>query len=556
MIDRADLALLGGRIHTADHRGTIAEAIAVRGNRLLAVGTVEQIRACTDDRTRIVDLAGRAVVPGFTENHMHVLEASVDVGWLDLTPASVASIDDIVSVVAEAARATPPGEWILGWGFDHHRLSEGRYPTRHDLDRATTAHPVGLRQVESMSWTANTAGLRRMGIDDDTPDPPGGYALRDDEARPLGPMWDNYRTAYIFPAVPLPESDDLVEAVAATLRRLNALGVTAVDDASVVSGDQVDTYDRLRREGRLSVRVNMNLYVGYGSDWDPSTAAHALFSSGVSTGFGDDRLRIGPAVIGVDGGTANRRAALYEPYANGDGEDHGSFRVSREFLFAFCREAHRRGFQIGAVAHGDRAIDLVLDAFAEAMAAHPRPDPRHRLEHVYLWHPRSYARAHDLGVVVSSQPAVLSLLDRDNTLAAWGGERSHHGFPYRSLLDAGVVASGGSDCPLVSPDPILGLHGLVRRRVWHEGEALRLAPEQALSVAEALRVYTWGGAYGMFAEQRRGTLETGKLADLVVLDRDLPEPWPEDQPQARVDATYVGGELVYERAAGETEGTV
>lgn len=546
-----DLVLLGGTIRTFDPRDTVANALAVKNGRILAVGSVDGIQPLVGSGTDVIQLEGACVVPGFTENHMHVREASIHADWLDLTPSRVSSMEDIVAIVKEAAKATPSGEWILGWGFNHDRLRERRYPTRHDLDRATTTHPLALKQVESMSWTANTQGLRRMGIGPKTPDPPGGWMLRDEHGEPLGPMWDNCRTKYVFPALPQPSSGQLVDLVGRTLKGLNRVGVTAVDDAGVISSEQIEAYQRLRREGLLTARINMNLYVAYGDNWDDSTAAHAVFTSGLSTGFGDDYLRIGPAVIGVDGGTGNKRALLYEPYLD-SGDDYGSLRVSPEFLREFCVEAQRRGYQIGAVAHGDRAIDLTLDAFEEATATYPRPNTRHRLEHAYLWNPDSYERAARLEVVLSSQPAVLSLLDRTNTLDAWGPERSRSGFPYRSALNYGLVASGGSDCPLVSPDPLLGIYELVYRRICQEDGSPSLAPEQALSLREAIRVYTWGGAYGMLAEDRWGSLEPGKYADFVILDRD-----PVRAKTALLDcqvlATYLEGRPVYRQEEGDRQ---
>ena len=543
----ATLAFVNGRVHTVDSDDRIAEAVAVQGDRILWVGRTDEVEDLSQSQTDVIDLQGRSLVPGFTENHIHVLETSVDVEWLDLTPNAVSSIDQIVATVEGAAKRTEPGQWILGWGFNENRLREGRFPTRKDLDPVTPENPVALRQVESMSWTANTAGLRRMGIEDDTPNPPGGAMLRDEHGAPLGPMWDNCRVEFIFPTVPQPPVPELTNLFAKTARRLSSFGVTNVNDAGVVSAEQIQIYQQLREIGELSVRVNLNLYVVYGSDWDHEYPPERLFESGLATGFGDDWLRIGPAVIGVDGGTGGRRAALFDPYANGKGaSDRGSFRVDEDFLNEFCGEAQRRGFQIGAVAHGDRAISLTLDAIEKAMRNHPRKrNLRHRLEHAYLWREDLFDRAQKLGVVLASQPAIMRLYDRTQTIDAWGKERSAFGFPYRSALQAGVIATGGSDSPLITPNPMVGIAALVDRRVWDAQDEVVLGPNQALSLDEALRVYTYNGAYADHAEDQFGSVEVGKYADLVLLDRDLARTPTEELEGVTAEQTYVAGKQVF-----------
>ena len=205
----ADLAFVNGRVITVNQGDEVAEAVAVAGNRIVRVGSNESIKALAGNGTRVVDLAGRALTPGFVENHMHIINAVEDRKWINVTPEVASSIDDIAAAVKKRVDETPAGELIVGWGFDHHRLPERRYPTRRDLDPVSPNHPVLLRQRESMSWTANTAALRRMGIQDDTPDPPGGPMLRDDQGAPLGPMWDNCRVVYIFPAITPPTLEEL-----------------------------------------------------------------------------------------------------------------------------------------------------------------------------------------------------------------------------------------------------------------------------------------------------------------------------------------------------------
>src|SRR6266545_1563300 len=247
---------------------------------------------------------------------------------------------------------------------------------------------------------------------------------------------------------------------------LNRMGITSANEASIVSADQLQAWQHLRDDGALTLRLYLNIYPVYGDDWDRDTAAYSVFNSGLRTGFGDDWLRLGPAVIGVDGGVQGETAALFQPYANSaDPTYRGKFRVSEELLRDFCMEAQQRGFQIGAVAHGDWAISVTMDAIEAAAKAFPRGDTRHRLEHAYLWTPELLTRARTLGLVVSSQPPILEALGEACTVTPWGEERAAYAFPYRTMLTLGLVASGGSDMPVANANPWEGVRALVVREI-------------------------------------------------------------------------------------------
>ena len=546
----ADLAFVNGHVITVNGRNEIAEAVAVEGNRIARVGSNESIKELVTDSTRVVDLAGRALTPGFVENHMHIPNAAENRKWVDCSPEAVSSIAEIVAAVAKRAGELPPGNWVMGWGFDHHRLKERRYPTRRDLDPVSPDHPVALRQRESMSWTANTAALRRMGIQDDTPDPVGGPMLRDSTGAPLGPMWDNCRMVYIFPAIPKPTLEELVQGYEWVCQYLNRLGITSADEAAIRAARELQAWQLLRERGRLSARIYLNLYPVYGTGWDKNSTAYSIFHSGLYTGFGDDWLRLGPVVIGIDGGVQGQTAALFEPYSNdASGTYRGSFRVSAEMADEFCLEAHRAGFQIAAIPHGDRAISITLDALEKAMRAYPRPDSRHRLEHAYLWNAELIDRAARLKIVYNGQPPILEVLGERCTIEAWGEKRARYAFPFRSLLSRGVVCSGGSDMPIVTSDPMLGIDCLVNRRLDPRAGGPVLNPDERLSVLEAIRVYTYNGAYAHFEEQSKGSIEEGKLADLAVLSRDILAVPTEEIREIKVDMTVVDGKVVHEAAS-------
>jgi predicted amidohydrolase YtcJ len=546
MSEPADVIFINGRVITVNRTDAIAEAVAVRGERIVAVGSNETIKTRVGPTTRVIDLEGRALVPGLFENHIHIPHAAENRGRVDCSPAKVRSIAELAAAIGERAKATPPGEWVLGWGFDHHRLAERRYPTRRDLDPVSPNNPVAIVQREAMSWTANTLGLRRMGVQDDTPDPAGGPMLRDESGAPLGPMWDNCRAVFIFPNIPKPSLDETVEGYKWVCEYLNRLGITSADEAAIHAPYELEAWQILRDRGDLSVRIYLNMYAVHGSGWDPGKVGYQIFKSGLRTGFGDDWLRVGPAVIGIDGGVQGQTAALYEPYSNDPtGTFRGSFRTEPAMIEEFCMEAQKHGWQIAAIPHGDKGINVTLDAIEKAMKAFPRADPRHRLEHAYLWDAQAIEKAGRLGIVYNAQPPILEVLGEACTIEPWGEERAQFAFPVKSLLDHGVLSSGGSDMPIVTSDPMLGIDCLVNRRLDPGPGGRVLNPAERLSVLEAIRVYTFNSAYAHFEEGSKGSIEEGKLADLAVLSTDILSIPTESIRDITVDMTLVGGRFVH-----------
>ena len=545
----ADLTLVGGMVITVNPHDEVVEAVAIRGNRIAAVGSRADVEPLCGPQTRVIDLQGRCALPGFVDNHIHMIN-SPRRSWLDVQPEAVSSIEEIKVLVAQRARETPPGQWVLGAGYQPERLREGRHPTRHDLDPVAPDHPVGFRHRSGMAWTFNTAGLRRIGVQDDTPDPPGGPMQRDARGVPLGPMADNTRTAFILPNLPRATEDDLVEGYRWMGRELNRHGVTSAFEASIRSREEVAAWGRLRREGGLTLRVNLGPYPLYGSDWTREGAAAKVFEAGLYTGFGDEWIRLGSLTYGVDGDPMGPHSALFEPYTNDPkGQYRGSFRVTPETAEAFSLAGHAGGWQISAVCFGDHGLTVAVDAIERAMRAHPRPDPRHRLEHAHLWNASLLRRVAELGIVWNFQPALMAGLGRWGTVEAWGPERARYGFPVKSALEHGIVVSGGSDWPVDPLDPLVGIHALVTRRLEPLEDGDVLVPEEAVSVLEAIRIYTYNSAYTAFEEGIKGSLEVGKLADVTVLSEDILAVPADRIRDLRTSLTILDGKVVY-RAEG------
>src|SRR5262245_52373615 len=544
----ADVAFLHGKVHTVDQKNETVQALAVSGNRIVAVGPNTAVKHCVGRETRVIDLRGRSLIPGFIDNHIHLDNIARQLDWIDCEAGAKRSIVEIVESVRARAAALPCGKWILGSRYQQDRLAEQRHPTRHDLDLATCEHPVGLAHASGMAWTFNTNALRLMGIGPDTADPPGGRIDRDEHGNATGVLWNNARQ-FVDKLLPNMDAHERVQRYAEVCKRLNALGITTAFEAAYRAPEQLLAWQTLRANGNLSLRVNLVTYPVYLDYWDENGPGGRLFEAGMQTGFGDPWMRVGALCIGIDGTGLGRTAALLEPYADDpNARFSGMLRVAPEQLVEFCRKGHNGGWQLALVAMGDRGIQVSLDAIAEAVKQ-PRPGQarphRHRLEHAYLWNPELMQRCAKLGVIWNTQPPLLQAYGRRSTIDAWGPARARHGFPFRAALQAGILISGGSDAPVTTADPLVGLDCLLTHRLEPDGNALN--EEQTVGLAEALRIYTYNGAYSCGEENLKGSLETGKLADLVVLSGDLDEAAPAHVRQLRVDLTMIDGKLVYER---------
>ena len=541
----ADLALVGGRVITVNAQDEVVDAMAIKGNKIAAVGSRAEVEPFIGPQTRVIDLHGRSVTPGFIDNHIHMVNAPFRT-YLNIRPEFASSISAIRALVGERVKETPVGEWILAHGYHPERLEEGRHPTRHDLDSISPNHPVGLKHRESMSWTFNTLGLRRIGVQDDTPDPPGGPMQRDEQGVPLGPMFDNARTAFVMPNLPQPTEEDFLQGYRWVCGELNRYGVTSAYEAAIRGREEVTAWRRLREEGGLTIRVNLGPYPLYGDDWERDITPTKMFEAGLYTTFGDEWIKMGSLTYGVDGGVFGQTAAFYEPYSNDPkGRYKGSFRVTPEVADSFSLTAHTNGWQISAVCHGDHGVTVAVDAIEKAQLAYPDRHLRHRLEHAYLWNEPLLERVGKLGIIWNTQLPIMAALGRWGTHEPWG-KRARYGFAVKSAMEHGIVVSGGSDWPVTTADPMVGIHALVTRRLEPLEDGDVLTPEEAVSVLDAIRIYTYNGAYTAFEEGIKGSLEVGKLADVVVLSEDILAVPADRIRELRAVLTIVDGRVVYE----------
>jgi predicted amidohydrolase YtcJ len=529
----ADLLLINGRIKTMNPDQPNAEAVAIRNGRISAVGSNAEARAWAGPLVETIDLAGRTATPGLNDAHSHPMGLGASMMDLYLRKPHVTSITQIVQLVRERAVSLPDGAPVLGRGYDQAQLDEQRHPTRHDLDGVSPNHPVLLLRACHHIAAVNTHLLRLAGIDRNTPDPEGGTIDRDEHGEPTGVLRESAMNL-VRAHLPEPSSDDIAKAIKLAHQAFLETGVTSTIEAAVRRMEEVHAYQQLRRSGELKVRSYLVMMIDEMLDH--------MIGLGIQTGFGDPRLRIGPAKLFSDGSLGGRTARMKQHY-EGQPENLGLWMEEPDVMKAKIAKAHNAGFQVAVHAIGDDAVDVILGAYEAAIAAHPRPNPRHRIEHALLVSEDVLVRMKAAGVVPipgTSFNYFFAPAYAQNV----GEERLRYSNAMASFKAHGIIAAASTDAPVVTPNASIGLYSMVTRKdlngdvVWGE---------QAISLDDALRAYTWAGAYASFEEDIKGSLEPGKLADIAVFETDLDAMAPDDLKDIRVDLTISEGEVVYER---------
>lgn len=504
-----DIILKGGPVFTAAAplMALPAQAVAVRGEHIVAAGAESEVLPLAGPGTRVVDLGGRLLIPGFIDAHVHLAAYGASLDEVDCKYPAVRSIRDIQDKIRERAANQAAG-WVKAGGYDQSRLDEGRHPTRHDLDAACPDRPVVLSRTCGHIAVVNTRALELAGVRVDGPDaagladPPGGRFDRDPAGCPNGVLRE--AALMILAGLADPTLSELVGYVAAGSREFARRGITSAHEAG--TGPQAfRAYQQARAEGALQTRMYLML--------DPSDPAfhEAVIACGLGTGFGDDWLRLGPLKLMVDGSSSGPTAATREPYSSDPG--------SRGILYFDQDETDRRfaagaaaGLQLTAHAVGDRAVEMVVTALERSAGSGPA-GLRHRIEHCAMTDPALIDRIGRAGIVPVLQPVFLYEFG-DGYVRNYGPERAARMFAAGSYRRAGIPFALSTDCPVTYPDPMLNLYCAVTRRTM---SGAVVGPEERVTLVEALYGYTMGGAYAAHEEDRKGSIEPGKLADLVVL---------------------------------------
>ncbi len=512
------LAFVNANVTTLGNEKLKAEAIAVRDGKIVAVGSNEEIRRHLGKTSNVVDVRGRTIVPGFVDCHAHM----VSLGRSNLDLRNVGSIREMRYKLREYADENVAGDWILGGRWDQERFAERRYPTRWDLDAAISKRPVFLVRVCGHVAVTNSKALQLAGIEEGTTVAGGQVDLDEKTGQPTGVVREN-ALKLLWRVVPKPSLKIIEDMCVSACQKAVKAGLTGVHWL-VGSGDEVRVLQKLNSEGKLPLRI----YLGV-----PVELLDELVRLGLVTGFGNDLVKVGFVKIFSDGSLGAHTAALREPYSDSP-ETNGMLLYTQRKLDQLVLKAHRAGLQLGVHAIGDRAVESVLKAFDKALKEFPRKNHRHRIEHCSILNPRLVERMKCLGLVASVQPHfVVSDFWTANRV---GQERASYAYPFKTLMRSELVVASGSDCPVEKIDPLLGVWAAVTRKN---------PAEERLTVEEALRTYTLNAAYASFDEDKKGTIEVGKLADFTVLSDDLLRIQPDKIKGVTVEMTVVGGRIVY-----------
>ncbi len=535
---QADVVLRGGKIWTLDKERPEAEALAAWQGRIIAVGSDADMKQYIGPGTRVIDLQGRRVLPGFHDSHLHLLSGGQRLSQVDLREAKDEA--DFGRRLREFDRKLPPERWLLG-DWDHDRTFAGQLPTAEILDRYVPERPAFLVRYDGHMALANSRALKLAGISAKTPDPSGGVIYRKPNSQePTGLLRDN-AMGLVRVVIPRSSEAEIESAVLAALAELRRHGVTSVQDMngsdSPVRRALLRLFQRLARSGQLTVRVR--LYWPLGAHGD-------LAKIGVEVGFGDDWVQLGSLKDFIDGSLGSSTAKMFEPFLNEPGST-GLFLRPRSKLRDDIAAADKAGLGVAVHAIGDRGNAELLDIFADVAAANGPRDRRFRIEHAQHLRAEDLPRFAALGVIASMQP-YHAIDDGRWAEGRIGPKRCATSYAFRSLLDAGAKLAFGSDWPVAPISPLLGIDAAVNRRTLDGKHSEGWYPAQRITVAEAIDAYTRTAAYAAGREKDVGTLEVGKLADLVVLSRDILAPAERDHiAQTEVLLTMVGGRVMYQK---------
>jgi predicted amidohydrolase YtcJ len=515
-----------------------AEAIAIRGGRIVAVGKGDEVVKWKGPQTQVIDLGGRFVMPGFNDAHVHLAEAGFQ--KLSVNLVGVKSLEEFRQRIRDKVASAAPGEWITGGGWDETLWPVKATPTRWDVDEVSEGHPVFLQRVDGHIGVANTKALQLGGVTVASRNPEGGKIDRDDAGTPTGILRETARDA-VFAAIPKLTHDKRRQAIEAALADAAQWGITSAQDNS--TWEDLQIYEELERDGELSIRI---------SEWLPFDASvEGLKSMRDSHPQSDNMLHTGMLKGFMDGSLGSHTAALLEPYAD-DPKNSGLPRYEPERLNEMAAERMEAGFQLGFHAIGDKGVQMALDAFEggekDARAQNVKgpngsQDFRLRIEHAQVTNPAEIDKFKALRVIASMQPNHL-LTDMNWAQARLGPKRAAHSYAWAEFLGKGVTLAFGTDYPVEPVTPFRGLYAAVTRKS-EDGKA-EYFPEQKLTIDQAIAAYTTGSAFAEFAEKDKGTLQTGMLADFVVLDRDITAVTPQKILETKVLRTVLGGKTVYE----------
>ena len=523
-----ELILYNANILTMDTVQPRAQAVAIAGARFLAVGSNDEIRGMAKAGVKQIDIAGQTVVPGFIDAHCHPSYAGIrHLKWVN---CDLRSIVEIQKAIRERAAQTPPGDWVIGFMYDDTKTKEGRKLSREDLDAAAPQNPVFVEHRGGHTAYVNSMALRRTEISESVADPPGGKFDRDPAGRLTGGLRENATDPFRRILPTNFTRDEMRQGIQLISRMLVRSGITSSTECQGTPDDLL-AYQDAREAGELNFRIYCFLAHEF---------LDRMMAAGIRTGLGDEWVRIGAIKLVADGSISERTAWLTEPYV-GRPNDRGIQVAGEDELYAIARKAHQAGWQVATHANGDAAIDMMLRIYERLQRETPSRDPRYRLEHCTVVNPSLIARIRALGAIPT--PFSTYVYYHGEKMREYGPERLNWMFAVRSFLDAGIRVTQASDYPPGPFEPMMALQSEVTRMDIHGNV---WGPKQRVTVEEAIRVGTINGAYASFDEHVKGSITSGKLADLVVLGRDPLRVDPATLVTIPIERTMVGGRWVFE----------
>ena len=526
---------INGEVLTINNENQITEAVAVQGRYIIAVGSTDEILKLQDEDSEVVNLDGRTLLPGIIDSHLHITMYGTNELSISCKDESIKSIDDLLQKLKERAVNTPAGEWIRAWGYHDQKIKDQRFPSKEELDAVSTEHPIIVIRACSHLSAVNTNALNLAAIDKNTPNPEGGVIERNSEGEATGLLIENAHMQ-MFQLAAFSDKE-IGQAHAIASNHFAKAGITSIHDASGYGTSNL----RALQQDTLKGVIKQRVYAMGGALSESENIVKALLNSGFVTGLGNDRFKIGPVKVFLDGSSSGPTIWTREPYTS-DPTNFGVHYFEQEQLEDLFIPAHEQGWQITAHAQGDAAIDMLLTCIENANRKFPREDARHRIEHAGVAAPDLIERMKVQGVIPTPNPSFL--YEYGDGYCENYGKRVEQMYPLASYLKAGVPAAIASDCPVTDFSPMRGIHTALTR-LSQTGRVI--GENEKISLMDTIRMYTINGAYASFSEKETGSIEPGKLADLIILDQSIMQSSIAGIPSIQVEFTMIDGEVIYEK---------
>jgi len=536
---KADLLLVNGKIVTVDDKFSVKEAVAVKDGKIMATGTSKEMKKLKGDATEVIDLDGKMVMPGLFDSHLHMVKTGANLQIINCRTPPMKSIADMAKAVAEKVKKAKPGEWIIGWGWDQAKLTEHRNPAKSDFDKVSPNNPVYLTRTCGHLAVVNSKALELAGITKATKDPVGGRIVRDEKGEATGMLEEQPAMALCTNKIPPDTIEDVVKNIKTASDAFNAVGITSVIEAGITE-DETVAYQLALNRDLLHVRVNYMLRAIEGSE-PTEKSVERVKHYPVITGFGNDMFKFQGLKVLIDGGVGGKTALLREPYENSTST--GLLTVPVEKLQALVDAANERGMLAGVHCCGGKAMDIVIECYKKTNKVKPIKGRGFYLIHAYQPTEENFKDCKTYGIPVASQPDFLYYLG-DSYAETRRMKPPPGSNPQRAWIDHGIMVASGTDSPVTPYLPFPCLWASIARKTELKGTVL--GADQRVSREEAIRMYTINGTYLTFETKIKGSIEPGKYADMIILDRDILTCPEDDIKDTKVLRTFLGGRTVYE----------